>query len=306
MDAPGPRSAGPSRRAFLRRALAGAGLAALPGAARGAAAQDAADARTAGLPFRQDDPRWGRDRMWDRALVIRADVQLNGRPRAEAEALLREFEDGNTIANEGCLLTCLAMALRLLAPAADPPWTPATLNAAAQEAYFFTPCGLSMTALYADLASEVSGGRVQLCAKEEYLPGEPSWPRIDARGAPLVRAYRALPPARRRDVALVLKTGTYDDTVASHYVLLDPGAAEPDGADALVLDPARPPGEDGPWRLTDSARQVTRDPEIAAAWKEARIEPTQLGGAWAFARWSEGRPQAAALVRAWADELARR
>ncbi len=122
-----------------------------------------------------------------------------------------------------------------------------------------------------------------------------------------MRAYRSLPPARRRDVALVVKTGTYDDTVASHYVLLHPGAAEPpDGPDPAILDPARPLGEAGPWRLTDSARHITRDPEIAAAWKAAGIEPTQLGGAWAFARWSDGRSRAAPLVRAWAEELARR
>lgn len=307
MDQPGPREHDRAdRRAFLRRAL-GAGLCALPAAAGHAAAQDALDAEAAGLPFRQDDPRWAGDRMWDRDLVVKAHVQLNGRPRREAEALMREFEDGNTIGNEGCLLTCLAMVLRLLAPAADPPWTPRTLNAAAHEACFYTPCGLSMAALYADLVSEVSAGLVQLCAKEEYLPGEPGWPRTGARAAPLVRAYRSLPPARRRDVALVVKTGTYDDTVASHYVLLHPGAAEPpDGPDPAILDPARPLGEAGPWRLTDSARHITRDPEIAAAWKAAGIEPTQLGGAWAFARWSDGRSRAAPLVRAWAEELARR
>ena len=45
----------------------------------------------------------------------------------------------------------------------------------------------------------------------------------------------------RADVAVMLKIGTYDDTVGSHYVLVDP--AEPGGTDeddVAVLDPAQP------------------------------------------------------------------
>jgi hypothetical protein len=35
--------------------------------------------------------------MWDRDLVIQADTDLNGDTKANAESLLREFADGNSI-----------------------------------------------------------------------------------------------------------------------------------------------------------------------------------------------------------------
>ncbi len=106
----------------------------------------------------------------------------------------------------------------------------------------------------------------------------------------------------------MLKTGTYDDTVASHYVLLHPNESEsPDIADIEILDPAKPlDGTKQRWLLSDSARLVTTDPDIAKGWAAGSIEPTQLGGVWVFSRWSasEGRSLLAPLVRAWADELA--
>ena len=258
------------------------------------------------LPYRQDDPRWADDVMWDRDLVIEADTRLNGRPREHAAGLLRRFDDGNTIGNEGCLLTCLAMVLRLLGPAREEPWTPGTLNETAQELSYYTRSGLAMQTLYADLVAEVTEGAVQLALKEEYLPGVAGWPRVRASTSSLVRAYRRLPRAERADLLVLLKTGTYDDTVASHYVLLHPHDAGPlDDPDPEVLDPARPRGGDAPWRLTDSARHITRDPAIAAGWAELGIEPTQVGGAWVFARWRAGRALVAPLVHAWAAELAR-
>jgi hypothetical protein len=266
------------------------------------------DVAGAGLPYRQDDPTWGPELMWDRDLVIRADHELNRQPLTQARSLLRAFSDGNSIGNEGCMLTSLAMVLRLFAPQ-NPAWTPRTLNQAAQDAYYYTPCGLSMTALYADLVSEVTHGDVQLALKEEYLAGVPGWPKTFAHTSSLVRAYRRLTPAQRTDVLLMLKTGTYDDTVASHYVLIHPNdEGGPDDDDPWVLDPAMPLDQAGPWRLTDSAATITQDPDIASAWVASAIEPTQLGGVWVFARGqgSHDRSRIAPLVRAWAAELSGR
>jgi len=322
----------PDRRAFLKRALdvgAAATLGALTtscgandaaaGSATGteACAPSSVDAGTsataplldvtaAGMPYRQDDPAWGADLMWDRDLVIRAAHELNGATLTEARGLLRQFDDGNTIANEGCLLTSLAMVLQLLAPM-SPAWTPKTLNASAQELYYYTHCGLSMQSLYADLVSEVSEGNVQQCLKEEYLAGVAGWPKTHVHTSSLVRAYRRLKPAERTHFVVMLKTGTYDDTVASHYLLLHPNdAGTPDDSDPEVLDPAKPLDQSGAWRLSDSARAITQDPDIAQGWADSGIEPTQIGGAWVFTRWTNthDRSQLAPLIQAWAAELA--
>lgn len=260
------------------------------------------------LPYRQDDPRWKNDVMWDRARVIETQTKLNHRSRSEAEALLRKFEDGNTIGNEGCLLTCLAMVLHLLAPSDSETWTPAVLNRKAQALNYYTPAGLSMAPLFADLLSELTVGEVQLCAKEEYLAGEISWPRTYVHTSALVRAYRSLSVEKRRDLIVMLKTGTYDDTIASHYVLLHPYRFEsPDLADPEILDPAQPLHKSGAWRLSDSARRICADPDIRKAWEEQGIEKLQIGGAWIFARWrsSQDRLLMAPLIGAWAKELAR-
>jgi hypothetical protein len=318
------------RRAFLRRALGTGAALGVTGSMVGAMSGCAGEAEpcppkaafdplagvpdgtldVAGtkMPYRQADPAWGGDTMWDRELVVRAATELEGYTQAEAEQLLREFEDGNTIANEGCMLTCFAMILRLLVPTASPAWTPRTLNVAAHERLYYTPSGLSMTTLYADLLAEVTNGGVQLCLKEEYLPGEPGWPRIRPSTSALVRAYRSLPPRKRSHFLVMVKTGTYDDTVASHYVLLHPDdASSPDDDDVTILDPALPDGVSGPFRLSDSAAAITQDPAIAEGWAQAGIEPTQLGGVWVFARWRDGRERSLLdpLVHAWAAELAK-
>jgi hypothetical protein len=310
-----------ARRDFIRIASGlGAALgtaAALGWPARSAvaapapAAADAANApfdlAALAMPYRQDDPAWGDDVMWDRKLVVRAATQLNRMGKAAANDLLRQFPDGNTIANEGCQLTCMAMALRMLAPAGGAAWTPRTLNRDAQAALYYTKSGLSMTALGADLVSEVSSGAVQLAVKEEYLPAVAPWKRMFADTAPLVRAYRGLSPQARADFVVMLKIGTYDDTVASHYVLLNPNAQEsPDLRDAAILDPAMPAGRTGPWRLSDSAAWICTDPDIADAWQADGIQPTQVAGAWVFSRWNaaQGRSRIAPLVAAWAHELA--
>ena len=261
-----------------------------------------------GLPYRQDDPRWGSDLMWDRDKVLRAAVELNGETSDDAAALMRAFPDGNTIGNEGCQLTCLAMALHLLMPDVDEPWTPRVLNELAHAFYYYTLSGLSLTTLYGDLVSDASVGVVQLALKEEWLPGIAPWPRVTSSSSPLLRAYRRLPPAKRSRFVVMLKSGTYDDTVASHYALLHPlDDAGPDGDDPLLLDPAQPIDDDKPWRLSDSAAQITRDPDILEAWNAAGIAPTQLGGVWVFVRWNDARDRSllSPLVHAWAQELAR-
>ncbi|MBM4283242.1 MAG: hypothetical protein FJ137_21685, partial [Deltaproteobacteria bacterium] len=158
-----------------------------------------------GLPYRQDDPRWGGDIMWDREMVLRAAVELNGETPEDAAALIRAFPDGNTIANEGCQLTCLAMALHLLMPDVNEPWTPRLLNQLAHLFYYYTPSGLSLTTLFGDLVSDASVGVVQLALKEEFLPGIAPWPRVTASTSPLVRAYRSLPPQKRAQFVVMLK-----------------------------------------------------------------------------------------------------
>lgn len=302
------------RRAFLGSAvgttLLGAGCGSRPAsrAAESEATSPRLDPRAAGMPFRQDDPAWGRDVMWDRELVVRADHELNGAPLARARALLRRFEDGNTIANEGCLLTSLAMVLQLLVPR-TPPWTPRTLNQEAQARYFYTRAGVSMAPLVADLVSDVTDGAVQLALKEEYLAGEPGWPKVSPGTSGLVRAYRSLAPEQRTRFVVLLKTGTHDDTVASHYLLLHPNdEGTPDDANPRVLDPAQPLADrTDVWRLSDSAAAITKDTDIAGAWRAAGVTSTQIGGAWVYAARSDarGRPAIAPLARAWARELSR-
>jgi hypothetical protein len=260
------------------------------------------------LPYRQDDPHWGNDLMWDRAKVIKADTMLNGDTKKQAESLMREFPDGNSIGNEGCELTSMAMILRLLSPKTDKPWTPRTLNQEAQARYYYTPCGLSMAQLNADLVSEVSKGSIGLAMKEEYLSGIKPWPKMFCNTSALVRAYRSLTPEERKDYAVMIKIGTYDDTVASHYLLLDPNdTGSPDGDDPLVLDPAEPLDQTGPWHLSDSSHHILGDPEIAKEWKKYGIEPTQLGGAWVYAKSSPDSSHSVMgpLAAAWARELAR-
>jgi hypothetical protein len=265
------------------------------------------DPEALGLPYRQNDPEWSRTLMWDRELVIRADTELNGQDPATSRQLLARYPAGNTIGNEGCMLTCLAMVMRLLADPAPEPWTPAKLNARAQARYYYTLAGLSMVTLYADLVSELSRGEVQLYIKEEHLPGMPRWTPVFAGRSPLIRAYRSLPLATRANLLLMLKTGTYDDTRASHYVLLHPNdTGSIDEDDLLLLDPAMPLRRDGPWRLSDSSAWITGDPAIARAWEADGIGPLQIAGAWVFSRrgYDGDLRHLQALAQAWAEQMA--
>src|SRR4051794_23881133 len=104
-------------------------------------------------PYRQDDPAWANDVMWSRGKVIEVHKRYNGASESAASRLLHPFDSGNTIGNETCLLTCLAMVLRLLA-SHDQHWTPSTLNRFGHDRHYYTPAGLAMTTLYADIVSD--------------------------------------------------------------------------------------------------------------------------------------------------------
>lgn len=302
-----------TRRGFIQSAL-GAGAAVSAGSLTGAAISSAGVAapagellNLAGMPYRQDDPRWGRNLMWDRKQVVKVAREFNHETSADANSLLYPYSDGNNIANEGCMLSCLAMVLKLLAPAEKPAWTPATLNRAAQDAYYYTRSGLSMVTLYPDLVSEMSEGRVGLAMAQDYLPGVKGWKRVYANSSPLVRAYRSLSPAQRSNYLVMIKTGTYDDTASSHYALLHPNSEQsPDEADALLLDPAEPRSHKGDWTMTDSAKWIGQEPQIKRDWAKAGIQPTQIGGAWIFSRWdpATGAPLIGPLVQSWSQQLA--
>jgi len=214
--------------------------------------------------------------------------QYNPKSKTAAAQLLRRFRTnkGTTIGNEGCLLTSLAMVLRLLDQNPGR-WSPKELNTFAREHLYYTPCGLSMVPLYADLVCEASKGEVQLLLKEEYLPGVAGWPPTYASTCMPLRAYRAMARNDRQDVVVMLKIGTYDDTVGSHYLLVDQANPGPQGDDDLaVLDPAEPlPSKKARWLLSDSSRSICEDSVIRKAWRETGVRELRLAGAWVFARW---------------------
>jgi hypothetical protein len=224
--------------------------------------------------------------MWDRQAVMAVHQEYNHANKTEASRLLGRFRAGNTIGNEGCLLTSLAMVLRLLDQNPGR-WSPKTLNVFAHKQLYYTLCGLSMATLYADLVCEASNGGVQLLLKEEYLSGKPDWPPTCASTCMPIRAYRTLSPGDRRDVVVMIKTGTYDDTVGSHFLLVDqanPGSLDDD--DFVVQDPAEPlPSAKAPWLLSDSSRHICQDQKIREAWRKAGLRDLQLAGVWVFARW---------------------
>lgn len=308
-----------TRRSFLGAATGLAAAAGLGGAAGvgittasqageiPAGTLDPLDPKRAGLPYRQDDPRWGADLMWNRASVLNVARREEGFSATEAEALMREFPDGNNIANEGCQLTCLAMVLRLLNPGRKPAWTPGNLNTAAHDGLYYTLSGLSVSTLYSDMGSDLTDGSVQLVAKEEYPIGQPGWPRVTTETSPLACAYLSLDQSQRASTLLMLKTGTWDDTVASHYVLIDPTSpSNPEQANPPILDPAMPEGRGGAWTLSDSAKWIRQDREIDQAWSKQGIGPLNIGGAWAFSRFDAGAGSnlAAPLIAAWSKQLA--
>ncbi len=311
----------PTRRSFIGSAAglaaaAGVGVAAGVGIGRpGESPQvqspplEPLDPKRAGLPYLQNDPRWGKDLMWDRSVVLDVAKQREGFTSAEASALMRQFPDGNNIANEGCQLTCLAMVLRLLDPTHRPNWTPGTLNEAAHEGLYYTLSGLSVSTLYADIISDLTDGLIQLTGKEESPSGNTGWPETRTSNSPLAKAYLSLSQAQRAGCMVMLKTGTWDDTVASHYVLIDPLTdSNPAEDNPEILDPAMPADHSGPWRLTDSAEWITQDSEIKAEWDRNGINPLQISGVWAFSLFDikSGESLSVPLLAAWAQQAANR
>lgn len=233
-------------------------------------------------PYRQHDRRWRNIVMWDRRKVMYVAEKVNGIRRKDTECLLYHFPEGNTIGTEGCLITSLAMILAILD---ENWWNPELLNREAQECLYYTESGLSMTTLYADLCCEVSKGRVQLLSKEEYLPGEESWPKVYADTSPLMQNYRQLPLEKRKEKVAMIKIGTWDDTCTSHYLLVDP--ADPgtqSDRDFSVLDPAMPFEKRGKWKLSDAAKNLLGDKFIRREWKRAGIDSMQIGGVWLFGK----------------------
>lgn len=239
-------------------------------------------------PFRQNDGEWRNEPMWVREKVADVHRKYNGASLAAAKQLLHAYPEGNTIGNEGCLTTSLAMVLRLLDPSRKG-WTPQTLNQEATKRLFYTEAGLSMVPLYADLVADVTNGEVQLCAQEQYFSGDRGWANTKTfpPGSTLLRGYRALSARERGDFVVMLKIGTQDDTFASHYVLVDPNqSGSPDEKDVALLDPAQPSRPRvKPWMLSDSCKYLKGDRDIGRKWQRARISALQLSGIWVFGRW---------------------
>ena len=239
-------------------------------------------------PFRQSDPAWGKEVMWDRAIVMAVHKKHNRGSHTSPKDLLARYDDGNTLSNEGCLITCLAMVLRILDDRGSR-WTPLQLHRKAQDLLYYSKSGLSNVPLYADLVADVSDGDVQVCVQEQYLSGVKPWPRTFASGCMILRVYRALAATARRDFTIMLKIGTHDDTSASHYVLVDPDAPGEIGDDDVpVLDPAltyRAQSRQVDADVIPQQYLKNEDGDIKKQWRHAEIRSLQLSGVWAFARW---------------------
>lgn len=254
-------------------------------------------------PFRQHDPRWKSNVMWDRKTVIEIARKYNGLTKNEANCLLYEFITGNTIGNEGCLITCLSMILQMLYRDEND-WTPAKLNYLAQEYLYYSTSGLSMATLYADIVGEASNGHVQLFLKEEYHSGTPGFPKVYCSNCIPLQAYLSLSQTEKTQFALMIKTGTYDDTFASHFLLVDPDQIDSNNIDISVLDPYQPiNSRKTTWLLSDSSKLFTKDPAIRSEWNYQNIELLQIAGIWVFCRWNPssqkmlGEPFIAALSK---------
>jgi len=204
----------------------------------------------------QDDPRWAKTVMWE----------------------------GGTIEDEGCLLTSLTMVLLMLDSQRNQYTTPDKLNDFAHDKEFYSIDGKSGVQLYADICLDASNGRVQLLAKEEYLSGEEGWLAHFACDSFLLKTYRVLPLAIRKDYAIMVKIGVHDDSFASHYLLVDPD--EPGGVcynDFKVLDPAQPyDSKITSWTLSSSYGQIRKDPDIEAELDIYQINVLQISGVWLF------------------------
>lgn len=254
-------------------------------------------------PYRQHDPLWNSDLMWEHETVISVGRFYNGFSKRKAQGFLWKYREGNTIGNEGCLITCLSMVLQLLYQD-EGQWTPARLNTYAQQNLYYTLSGLSMVTLYADLVGEASKGHVQLLLKEEYHPGNTCYPKKFCSSCLPIQAYLSLPKNEQMQCTVMIKTGTYDDTFASHYMLVDTNHAKPSHDDIAVLDPCQPLNSKKPiWLISDSSKVLRKDRSIRTEWNHLHIHSLQIAGVWVFCRWQPtchrilGEPFIAALYR---------
>ena len=242
------------------------------------------------LPFLQYDPRWKNEILWDRKKVLRTAKNELGLGPIQAKRLLQAYPEdgGNSIMqNEGCQLCCLAMVLHILdADTSKMPWNPKRLLAQAQKGFYLTRAGLALTPLYADLCVDMTDGRVQLCAQEDYVPGSSEFKPQTLVTSHVIRAWRSLPLSDRSDFVCMLRIGTHDQTANVHYLLLNPeDRGAPDSPDALVLDPDMP--EDGDvetWSLMDAAEHFALDREDALQG----VKPGDIAAVYLFARWASG------------------
>ena len=243
-------------------------------------------------PFRQEDKRWRQHPMWIREKVIAVATEHEGKSPKEASSLIFNFENGNNIGAEGCLLCSLAMVIKLLYLDEDrDPVDPAILNKYAHKSMYYTLSGLFMVPIYTDLVRDFTDGQVQLCAKEEYpfakeLGSNASDVCLPSQSY-LLRGYRALPEPERFRYATMLKIGTYDDTFASHYLLADPrDEGDVDSDDLDVLDPYQPGDQrKRPWRLTDAYKLLRAHKDVGPQLKKERIDGNLIQGVWIFASW---------------------
>lgn len=243
-------------------------------------------------PYRQHDPRWKSVVMWDRDTVMKVGRKYHGLSKIRAGDLLWKYQGGNTIGNEGCLLTCLSMVLHMLNKG-NGIWTPDRLNDFAQEYLYYTPSGFSATTLYADLVGEASNGQVQLLLKEEYHSGTTRYPKVFCSRCMPVQAYLSLPESVKLQCSVMIKTGTYDDTFASHFILVDPGA-ESGEDDIAILDPIQPlNSKAGIWTLSNSSKKLCEDKDVKSEWAALNIAPLQIAGVWVFCTW---RPETEAVL----------
>lgn len=243
-------------------------------------------------PYRQHDPRWKSVVMWDRDTVVKVGQKYLGLSKARAGDLLWKYQAGNVIGNEGCLLTCLSMVLHMLHKD-NGVWTPDRLNGFAQENLYYTTSGFSMTTLYADLVGEASNGQVQLLLKEEYHSGATRYPKVFCSRCMPVQAYLSLPEADKFKCSVMIKTGTYDDTFASHFILVDPEAKSGED-DIAVLDPLQPLNSKATtWTLSNSSKRLCGEKDIKTEWAALNISPLQIAGVWVFSTW---RPETEAVL----------
>ena len=246
---------------------------------------------TSDWPFRQDDERWGAEEMWHRPTVMCILSKFNHFTSEKANNWMRDFSKNrgsknNDIENEGCLIASLAMVLHLLDHDKRRRWSPKVLNKKAKENFYYSKSGVALVTLYADLVCDVTDGNVQLAAKEEY-PWEPGDGYTTMADCAWANAYISAPEEVRKNFAVMLKIGTHDDTIASHYLLLDPMQTE-HSSNPLVLDPAMPfpiSISASGWRLFDSYKRICRDPDIGGELRKQKITKEMVRGVWIFGRW---------------------